>query len=329
MHVIREIILYLCQRGLLSGPDLRYLRQHGFDLEDELAETDPQELADADERRRYADAFFNTPELLAEDAIDAIERRLDRPVSRRSGSGGGRRPRAELTAAAISGRILAHWPQWEAHLAALRALAAQLAPVPDLPAAAQALRDARAGDLDLAIASLVRSGKPSIDAIWKALSFNGYGQGIAPAGATGAAVRAYQLVARGRPHREIGRYAAALRHAGLARLSDLVGAQRAVLRAFGRCLGRDPVLFDRRLFGARCDAVCYWSLTIALSAIVPVHRGSMPFRVHGPRRPMPEGEQEAQAWGCAAAMDGHAVALLLSAPIVLRCPVAWDATYFP
>ncbi len=322
MQVISEIIRYLNHHGLLDSADIQYLRQHGFmDCESD------EDLAVLEELLA-SHASSGAARVPVEDAIDAIERRLDRPAPRRAG-GRGRRPRQELTAAAISDRILALWPQWAPQLTGLQALAALLSTAPDPQAAIQALRDAPATDLDLAIASLLRSGKPPVDTVWKALYFDGYNQGVAPADATGAAVRAYQLVTRGRPHQEIGRYAAALRHAGLARLFELVQAQRAVLRAFGHCLGRDPALFDRRLFGHRCDSVCYWSLTIAASAIVLAHGGSPPFRVHGPRRPSPDAGQEERAWGCAAAMDSHAIALFLSTPIVLRCPVAWDATYFP
>jgi hypothetical protein len=334
MQVITDIIEYLDARGLLSPSDMAYLRRHGF-----MPVPDEAERALLGEGA--IEAIGDAPSAI-ENLADEIEAEVERRTLRRRASGKGRgQPRKEPTAAAMSARILAMWPHWQNELAALDAFASLLAPAPDLHASLHAIRNASPADLDLAVASLLRAGKPPLAQVWTALAFDGYRTGLCPSGARGGAVRAYEAVISAARHKELGRYAHALRQEGLARLFALVQAQHAMLRAFGRCLNAQPQLFDRRLFSRRYDAVCYCSLTLAVSAMVAVGRPT-PFRVHNPQRPWPDLAIQRKAWGCAAAMDSHPVAVLISnlfgtgaaselfPPLAWRmlyCAVAWDANY--
>jgi hypothetical protein len=329
MQIIADIIDYLDERGLLSASDLAYLRQHGF-------------VATPEEPEHVAQSAIDHRQAAIESLEDEIEAEVERRALRRRSSGKGRaEPRKELTAAAMSASILAVWPQWQYEVAALERFACLLVPAPDLDAALQAIRNAKPAELDLAVAAVLRSGTPPLAAVWTALAFDGYRTGLLPVGARGRAARAYQAVISAARHKELGRYAHVLRQEGLARLFALVQAQHAVLRAFGRCLNREPQLFDRRLFSRRYDAVCYCSLTLAVSAMIAVGRPA-PFRVHNPQRPWPDVAIQRKAWGCAAAMDSHAVAVLIShlfgtarasdlfPPLAWRmlyCAVAWDANY--
>jgi hypothetical protein len=331
MQIIADIIEYLDARGLLAASDMAYLRQHGF-----------LPAAEEPEHARAGEGAADHRHAAIETLEDAIEAEVERRSSRRRSSGKGRGPpRKDLTAAAMSADILAIWQQWQYDLAPLQSFASLLAPGCDPDGALHALRNAKPADLDQAVASLLRSGKPPLAQVWNALAFDGYRTGLVPAGARGPAVRAYEAVISAARHKELGRYAHALRQPGLARLFALVQAQYAVLRAFGRCLNAQPQLFDRRLFSRRYDAVCYCSLTLAVSGMIAVGRPA-PFRVHNPQRPWPDLAIQRRAWGCAAAMDSHPIAVLISnlfgtngpselfPPLAWRmlyCAVAWDANY--
>ena len=331
MQIITDIIEYLDERGLLSAADMAYLRQHGFIPTPEEPEH-PDRAASKIDHRQAA----------IENLEDEIEAEVERQALRRRSSGKGRAPaRKELTAAAVSASILAVWQQWQNAIAALERFAALLAPASNLDAALHAIRNAKPAELDLAVASLLRCGKPPLAQLWTALAFDGYRTGLLPPGARGPAVRAYEAVISAARHKELGRHAHVLRQEGLGRLFALVQAQQAVLRAFGRCLNGEPQLFDRRLFSRRYDAVCYCSLTLAVSAMIAVGRPA-PFRVHNPQRPWPDVAIQRKAWGCAAAMDSHAVAVLIShlfgtaraselfPPLAWRmlyCAKSWDANY--
>jgi hypothetical protein len=331
MRIITDIIEYLDDRGLLSASDIVYLRQHGF-----IAS--PEEL----QHISGAEVAIDHRQAAIESLEDEIEAEVERRASRRRSSGKGRgEPRKELTAAALSASILAVWQQWEKEVAAIESFARLLAPASDLNAGLHAIRNAKPAALDVAVASLVRSGRPPLAQLWSALAFDGYRTGLLPAGARGPAVRAYEAVISAARHKELGRYAHVLRQDGLARLFALVQAQHAVLQAFGRCLKSEPQLFDRRLFSRRYDAVCYCSLTLAVSGMIAVGRPA-PFRVHNPQRPWPDLAIQRKAWGCAAVMDSYAVAILISylfgsaraselfPPLawrMLNCAVAWDANY--
>jgi hypothetical protein len=331
MQIITDIIEYLDERGLLSASDIAYLRQQGFIPTPE----EPEHISGAQGAIDHRQAAIESVE-------DEFEAEVERRTLRRRSSGKGRaKPRKELTAAAMSAGILAVWQQWQNEMAALASFASLLAPASDLDAALHGIRNAKPAELDLAVASLLRSGKPPLAQLWTALAFDGYRTGLLPAGARGPAVRAYGAVISAARHKELGRYAHVLRQPGLARLFALVQAQHALLRAFGRCLNDQPQLFDRRLFSRRYDAVCYCSLTLAVSAMIAVGR-PVPFRVHNPQRPWPDLAIQHKAWGCAAAMDSHAVAVLISylfgtaraselfPPLAWRmlyCAAAWDANY--
>ena len=336
MQVIGEIIRYLDDRGLLGPDDIRYLRRHGFVAGAE--ENDVADLASDDELR----ILGVEP---AADRTEELAEQFDRRLGARR-AGRGRRPAGkDLPAAGISARILARWPEWQPDLAALRAFANLLAPAADLDAALRVLRHAAPDALEGAVMRVLGGDGPRLDELWKALAFDGYRDGILDPDARGPAVRAYRAVLAAAEHRELGRYAYAMRQTGFARLHRLVLTQRAVLGAVGRLVPAKPALFDRPLFAHRCDEVCYWSLTFAVSARLAARPGPPGFRMHDPRRPWPRSEAGVRrAWACAAAMDSHAatafragtmsegdsvdnldLALLFGGRF--GCPVAWDIGY--
>src|SRR5262249_56793149 len=129
------------------------------------------------------------------------------------------------------------------------------------------------------LCALLSGGPPPPALPWPGLPLGGSRPGLPPPGGGAPAGPASEAVLPAARHKELGRYAHVLRQAGLGRLFALVQAQQAVLRAFGRCLNDEPQLFDRRLFSRRYDAVCYCSLTLAVSAMIAVGRPA-PFRVH-------------------------------------------------
>jgi hypothetical protein len=318
MQVITDIIRYLSQRGLLSPEELRYLAQRGF-AEEETDDDGPTLPHLPAEDEAHSDPLDHL--------VEQAERKLQphRRAIRR-----GKPPAPTIESAEVAAAILAQWPSWEAKLGGLLGFACLLEPVADLRTAIRVLRHASTEALDAAVASLLRGGKPSLKELWIALTFANYGHGVVAARERGPAVLSYRAIAAGTTLADLGRFARDLRYAGYAHLYLLTQGQRAVLRAFGRMLAKDAVLFDRRLFTYRgYDAICYWSLVYAFSALLPEMATRPPIDLHPPRELLPEPRVERAAWANATRMAGPAVTRLLarydSLLELLYCPAAWDA----
>jgi hypothetical protein len=285
MQVVHDIISYLRERGLLSSDDIQYLRQNGFLASDGQWDLDEHALYDADSEE--------TGDAEPDDFPD----QFDRPRRVRRKQGGRKPPRDEVGARTISEAILVAWDRWWPELVSLQSFAALVGPAQDCDVVLQSVRQAKPEALDGAVARILEHGNPPLGDLWRALSFDQYLDGIVPAGARGSATQAYCGITQGIRHNELGRYAYALRYEGFARLMALVQAQRAVLAAFGRCLAMHPQLFDRRLFGYRCNEICYWSLALAVSSLWGTMQASPPFRMARPSRQLADCEWSADAFG--------------------------------
>jgi hypothetical protein len=327
MQVVWDLISYLDERGLLTREDVEFLHRSGYhpDARDALATA--SDMASEDE----PDDNGWEPVELAEDEPGTFVRGrvlAERPKLRRRRATRPRPPR--LSARRISERILAQWENWERVLEPLRRFTEPLQTAGDLISGLDAIRRTSHSDLELAVRSALESPRQIVVDLWPALSFAHFRSIVFEADKGPSAV-AYRAILAAATRSDLGSYAWVLREEGISRVFLAVHAQRAVLAAFGRCFAACPMLFERRLFAPRYHEVCYWSLTIAVSALLVPGR-SMGLRLHPPARPRSEGESERLAWSCAAAMNSQAIAHLLArfeSNDQLRCPSIWDDGYFP
>jgi hypothetical protein len=307
MQVVSELVWYLNERRLLAADDLRALRRRGFiDFVEEAELLALHAVAVPWDVRR------DEPE---EDAAEAF-----RPRVRQRRSFPKTRPRPKEGAA--SARVLALWPHWAAQLTGFARLAHAIAANGALADRLVALCGLDEPALDSVVTTAIATDVPPLALLWRAVDFRGY----LALGATPVALRE---ILKGRRHVELGRYAAALRYPGLARLYLLIQAQRAVGTAIGRLLAVCPTLFDRALFARGYHPGCYWTLTLLASARVASPEG-WPLRVHAPTRPLPSHGQLSAALACAATIDGRLLPWLAEGRELppLRCPRSWDLGYF-
>ena len=318
MEVLHEIIRYLNGRHL-TPEDLLYLRRNGFiDYIQEL------ELREAHPLEEPADI---SPEDLEPDLEDQL---LPGPRVGKSGRRKWRRTR--LRPDVLGQRILAQWPAWQPSLQPLTTIAMQLGAPRSLEDALRVIRHAEPAALDAVVRSLLAGTGTALPALWPAIAFDAYWDGIVATGEYGPEVKAFDAILQGRQRGDMGAYGSALRHPGFARLYALVQAQCAILTALRRVIVAEPLLLDRPLFRRSYEASCYWALTFIVSAI-DIEQDGFPVHLHAPRRPYPSPAAEAAAVRAVARMAPRLMQQLLATDVdefvaVLRCPCRWDQFYF-
>lgn len=360
MQVIRQIVVHLATRGMLSREEKSWLVREGY--------VSWYEVFPEDEARDLAAIAAGSarPAAVTEEPPGQADWQDDAPVGRASRPRGGgrsaRRPETHaITERELVEKLRSDQESWAPQLGGLVALAVELSTDPlamddaaagrarrsglaDWRHAAIRLRQTPTDRIEAAVETVIETRRVDFARLWQAVSCEPYVE-VLPADAFfGKAARAYWAVIESVNQPHLGRHAPLLKHPEITAVANLRSAQRATLAALAFLMGRRRDLLDR-LVTPRSESDCYWTFVIGSSARRGV-RGNRPPR--GPLEATPTREPPAQkvwqhAWEGATILDPRAVGPFLldylagatgsarsrdaAVPFIrerLFCPAAWN-----
>jgi hypothetical protein len=317
MKILEEIVIYLEQRGVLSTAEIDALTAAGFVRSEALR----------DEWYDDGDDYEGEP-ILTPREVDA--ERLLRPKSRRPA-----RRRSAIRAPAIAARVRAWIDAQNTPLGALgRAMNAASA-TESASHLTRWQRIASVGRSDPAplAAELTRAideRHVSFNAIWEAICLDGYLDMVKP-GEQGPAASAYRALLKAKDHRDTGKYLWLFRKRAIARVFDLMLAQRRIAEAFVLVYRERPALLGKWI-KRDYHAVAYWTFVLLYNAerFAKGARWEAFSGEHPARRKPLDTHGLAQAFAFALDLGGSASKPFLTAfwddtnTKTLFCPDGWD-----
>lgn len=312
MKVIEEIIDYLERRGLLGEAEIEALTRAGYVPSRERRQADDEGCYDHEGPEEEAEAAQQTPT----------------PPAR------GPRPRRATTlrASAIATRARVFFVEQAELLGALGRATAGPASATRWQRIALVGRS-EAALLAEAVGEAIEQRGLSFHALWEALCLDQYLYFVAE-GEQGPAASAYRALLKAREVRETGRHGWLFRKRSIARVFDLVLAQRRLAEAFLHVYRGRPALFGKWL-ARDYHPMAYWSFVLLYNA--ERFLGGAPLRPLAgecpARRALPDARGLARAWSAALSLGGEPVrpfladlwdADLEAHRVPLFCPNGWD-----
>jgi hypothetical protein len=304
MCVVKQLITYFHNRGVLTPRQLDYLVREGFfnPYEEEVGE-----VCDAD--LDWREACRERARAIEDEACAELEKR----VRGRKQGGKGRRGRGRkaptLLAAELASRIERLSATWQSALGGLAGYARRLKLCDDWREASRVVRNSDADSLQRALAASLGEGRPSLRRLWGSLMWDAYHQVVGPADA-GPAVTAYRRILGANRLEEASKYAWLLRQRPVRAMLDLREAQRRVLRA-ARAIYDEQEETIALALRRQCDPVAFWTFALVYNARRPSDRRCLRSEVRdddcGPPFPEPDVEQMRKVWLAAVVIDPESV----------------------
>ncbi|HEU4535751.1 MAG TPA: hypothetical protein VFS00_16610 [Polyangiaceae bacterium] len=320
MKVIEEIIDYLERRGLLGEAEIEALERAGY----------------APSRERYEDRYDQWYEAYDDPGPGPEEAAAERPLLRAPRGGGPRRGPA-VRASDIAARARAFFAEQGDALGALGRATEGPASATRWQRIALVGRG-EAAPLAEAVGEAIERRGVSFRTLWEALSLDQYLYFVTAA-EHGPAASAYRALLKVREVGETGRHGWLFRKRSIARVFDLVLAQRRLAEAFLHVYRDRPALFGKWL-ARDGHPVAYWSFVLLYNAERSL--GGVPLRPLAgecpARRAMPDARGLARAWSTALSLGGERVrpfladlwdADLEAHRVPLFCPTGWDRSVRP
>jgi hypothetical protein len=296
MKILEEIVLYLEQRGVLTAAEVEALEAKGFVRSEAL--------------RDYWDGYDNE-DYDGEPPLTRRELDAQEPVLRPRARGASRR-RSAIRAPAIAARARAWIDAQNTPLGAL----GRVIDAPESTTRWQ--RIARVGRSDpgplaTELTRAIDERHVSFNAIWEAICLDGYLDMVKP-GEQGPAASAYRALLKAKDHKDTGKYLWLFRKRAIARVFDLMLAQRRVTEAF-LCVYREGPALLGKWIKRDYHAVAYWSFVLLYNAerFAKGARWEAFSGEHPARRRLLDTRGLAQAFAFALDLGGNASKPFLSA----------------